>query len=391
MTLSERNAETAVWADDGVRSGQVVPIGPKWPVLAPPAELLPSAKRRADSGLQALLRCLQHLLNANSVIALRSGGQRSAVVIGVVGQEPDPQAVNGYMSQLTTGANGSSETRLSLAGRNTWITVDSDPVIKDSALLLQVPCDTDSSIVIVAVRHAPRPGFASVDQRAARQAVPWVGEFLTMWWELQRERKRSAGLQASLDQVGLPMIRLDCDAHVIGVNRAARALLAGDDGLKLVSDTLTAAKLEDDVKLQAAIRHVLAGGEPGASAPVLAIRRKDRRPLIVSVLRVPSGRRRGDTAVVLQVVEPELERSAALTAICILFGLTGAETRLATLLATGISLAEAATALRIQLPTARAYLRQAFDKTGTNRQAALVHLLMSSLMHPAPDTRLRVL
>lgn len=58
-----------------------------------------------------------------------------------------------------------------------------------------------------------------------------------------------------------------------------------------------------------------------------------------------------------------------------LYGLTPAETRLATQLATGQGLPEASQQLNIRHETARTQLKAVFHKTGVNSQAQLTHLL----------------
>jgi DNA-binding CsgD family transcriptional regulator len=58
-----------------------------------------------------------------------------------------------------------------------------------------------------------------------------------------------------------------------------------------------------------------------------------------------------------------------------LFGLTGAEAKLAASLSSGRSLEEVACERRITIGTARSQLRSIFAKTQTHRQAELVALL----------------
>ena len=60
-----------------------------------------------------------------------------------------------------------------------------------------------------------------------------------------------------------------------------------------------------------------------------------------------------------------------------LFGLTGAEARVATELITARSLREVAATLGVSIGTVRTHLHRLFDKTGTRRQAELVRLLMA--------------
>ena len=72
-------------------------------------------------------------------------------------------------------------------------------------------------------------------------------------------------------------------------------------------------------------------------------------------------------------VEPRRPPEPALLAGAL--GLTSAEARLASLLASGTSLEDAAAELHISRETARSQLKVVFAKTGTHRQSELVALL----------------
>ncbi len=255
-----------------------------------------------------------------------------------------------------------------------------------SVLSMKVSAGPYTNIAIIAVRRAPRTPFTSNDERVLQRYADWVADYVAMWWRLHEGEQRRIGLERALDQVGLAMIMLDRDGRAIGTNGAAHELLQMGDGLIAVGETLSASVLEDAVRLHSAIGHALVGPMRDARAPVLTIRRKRRRPLVIAVLRVAADPQPGETAIVLQVIEPDRDHDSAITATCTLFGFTGAEARLAKLLVVGATLAEAATALRIQMPTARTYLKQAFAKSGTNRQAALVQVLLSSLPYPNTKT-----
>lgn len=78
-------------------------------------------------------------------------------------------------------------------------------------------------------------------------------------------------------------------------------------------------------------------------------------------------------------VEPATPEPAVLKA---LFDLTGAEARIATTLATGGTVADAARAAGITQKSARTYLDRIFRKTGTGRQSQLVSLLRSAQPFP---------
>src|SRR5262245_21476525 len=66
------------------------------------------------------------------------------------------------------------------------------------------------------------------------------------------------------------------------------------------------------------------------------------------------------------------------------FGLSPAEARLVALLFAGASLRSSAEALGIKYETVRTYLKSAFQKTGTHRQAELVLMVFSAMSDANP-------
>jgi DNA-binding CsgD family transcriptional regulator len=66
------------------------------------------------------------------------------------------------------------------------------------------------------------------------------------------------------------------------------------------------------------------------------------------------------------------------------FHLSHAEARLVGHLVAGASLRSCATALGIKYETARSYLKSAFLKTGTHRQAELVLMVFGAMSDPNP-------
>lgn len=361
-----------------------------WPALTAACHSAspPSLARNTD--LDPCLRRLQDCLKCDSVVAVDLMAPAVAAVIGCSnGSDFDVDSLKKLLraresynaldrcAPLQAGAATAAAAQIVLAGHAERTT---------SILSFQVPAGPHTTITIIAMRHVSRPPFGANDERVLLRYADWVADHIAIWLRLRDGEQHRIGLQGALDQVGFAMIMLDRDGRTIGTNRAAQGLLAAGDGLIAVGEMLSAPMLEDAVRLHSAIGHALVGPLHGARAPVLTVRRKRRRPLVIAVLRVAAQPQAGETAIVLQVIEPDRDRDSAITANCTLYGFTGAEARLAKLLVSGASLAEAAAALRIQMPTARTYLKQAFAKSGTNRQAALVHVLLSSLVHPANDT-----
>jgi DNA-binding CsgD family transcriptional regulator len=77
--------------------------------------------------------------------------------------------------------------------------------------------------------------------------------------------------------------------------------------------------------------------------------------------------------------DPDRRASVSAEVVARLFGLTPAEAALATLLAQGFDIDEAAETLGIRRNTARSQLQSIFTKTDAKRQSELIRLILSSV------------
>lgn len=112
----------------------------------------------------------------------------------------------------------------------------------------------------------------------------------------------------------------------------------------------------------------------GLSPPSKQVSRRKGRPLIAYMWSYPWSNDDGPKPVLILIdLDQASEPGEAL--LRQLFGLTGAEAKLAVHMAGGRSLDEIASELRISISTARTQLRSIFAKTRTHRQAELVALL----------------
>jgi DNA-binding CsgD family transcriptional regulator len=123
----------------------------------------------------------------------------------------------------------------------------------------------------------------------------------------------------------------------------------------------------------------------GSERPI-SIRRRGRTPLMVHVYSyrsyVSSPPR---PTTILFAVDPEADVSRSVAIACGVYGLSPTETRLVQHLSAGLTLTEAAARMRVQPDSARLYLKQVFAKTGVNRQANLVRLMLLSAFPIAFD------
>jgi DNA-binding CsgD family transcriptional regulator len=238
-------------------------------------------------------------------------------------------------------------------------------------------------------RHAD---FAKRAARSYGDIFPAIRQAAELGRLLAETQARAAGLSAALECLPLGILLVDGDGRVLAANRVAEMMLAESDGLVTRRARLGAAATDDGKALAEAVRKAAAtssgdGLHPGAA---LTIRRRDRRPLLARVSPLPppafAAAAAGARALIV-ISDPERRPSVASDLLTGLYGLTPREAELATELAAGRSLAEAAGCLRITQETARAYLKQVFLKTGTRRQAELVTLVLSG---PAPFGNLRL-
>jgi DNA-binding CsgD family transcriptional regulator len=119
------------------------------------------------------------------------------------------------------------------------------------------------------------------------------------------------------------------------------------------------------------LRRALTSPPPQRSqAPAVTVRRAEGRPLIFYAHRCLIG-------AILIIVDPGICREPAGLLLREMFGLTSAETRIATGLLRGLELRDIAAAHKVSEGTVRTQLKSVLSKTGTHRQVELVTLLTS--------------
>ena len=109
----------------------------------------------------------------------------------------------------------------------------------------------------------------------------------------------------------------------------------------------------------------------------MSIPREGQRPLhlLVSPLRSEDGALPGNAVVAVFLIDPARQTAAPENVLRSLFGLTGAEARLAIRLQQGHSLSETAELNHVSRETLKSQVGAVFSKTGTRCQADLIRLL----------------
>jgi DNA-binding CsgD family transcriptional regulator len=241
------------------------------------------------------------------------------------------------------------------------------------------------------MRGASRPAYAAEECAAIERLWPHVRRAFDLRLELDALRSRVADLGSALDTVPSPLFVVDARGRVRHCNLAAERLLAARDALVVRNQQLVTTHSAATAQLRAAVVQAVAyadqpshgKGQPIPPMLVVEVARAERAPLAVVVHpirpRLVLRTHADDRARALVVVhDPETRARVDRELIERMHGLTPTEAELAATLAEGKSLAEFADARGCSEGTARVHLKRVFEKTGTRRQAELVHRILAS-------------
>lgn len=176
-----------------------------------------------------------------------------------------------------------------------------------------------------------------------------------------------------LERLCCPAFLLDPCGRLIRHNAGAASLLGTD--LLVVQQRLATPERVSSEGLQAFIAAALAGENQVARGPFVLHR--DGTPLLIEAFPVMGTARDLHVGGRIILTVTDLRRKDALDPLALqsIFGLSEAESRVASALARDRDLATVARDLGISRETARSHLKATFIKTGTHRQAELTAVL----------------
>ncbi len=183
-----------------------------------------------------------------------------------------------------------------------------------------------------------------------------------------------AHARASLDALSIGVAICGAEGKVRVANRIAEEILDLGDGIGW-KDGETVALTDPDLQLR--FRRLIAGAarrtglEPSGSGGAIRVERQDGAPLKVLVAPLPEAQHSGAGAMIL-IDDPERNTAPAIEALKALFGLTGAEARLARRLAHGESTApEIAAEFALSPQTIRTQMKSIHRKMEVSHQAEI--------------------
>lgn len=185
-----------------------------------------------------------------------------------------------------------------------------------------------------------------------------------------------SGMTSALHLVSQPALALDRFGFVLDVNVAVGPIF--DEEIKIKNGRLWLDDKRAKSLLDAFLDQMRATPDTSAlTVSPIAVPRREKPPLVIRVLPVDGAARTpflGARALLL-LSDLSWRSRPPSEALAVTFGLSPAEARLASLVATGLSTEQAANELGIARATARNHLKAVFAKTGTHRQGELIALL----------------
>lgn len=179
---------------------------------------------------------------------------------------------------------------------------------------------------------------------------------------------------ATLDRLPLAVLVLDGECRAVFMNSRGTRLVAARDGLLMSADGVCRAL---DVGVTRELHEVVRAAIDRAETNAMALPRPSSvRSLSLVAAPLAAAERRD--AAVLMITDPDNQTLPSEAMAARLFDLTESEARLALAVTREPTLEEAAAAAGVTVATARSYLKRIFMKTGVNRQAELVRLILTA-------------
>lgn len=222
-------------------------------------------------------------------------------------------------------------------------------------------------------------GWSSARLDSIRRLLPHIRQYVSFRHALSGAGALGASFMELLDTTGSGIIQLDRRGRIVEVNDRARDLLRTGDGLFDERGFLFARTPEDNDRLQEMLKRALPPFRTQGVGGSMVVGRPSALPLVLHVN--PVDRQESDirvwpVAALMLVVDPAGRRRIDPAMAGAALGLTEMESRVAVLLAEGMSVSNIAAATGRKETTIRWHVRNMFTKLGLSRQAELVRLLM---------------
>ncbi len=283
----------------------------------------------------------------------------------------------GYVS-VEDGSDGAG----TLQGGRAWLSWCRDQ--EYSAVLRGVVDNAEGVITqILFLRSAGKNSFAADDAALLGRVLPGVQRGNRAGRALRRAQFFHRIAFDALDAVPIGVAFVDGGGQITAANRIARQIIEGEN-VRAYQDTVRRAEqTARPPRLSRAVADAMSDlrDSGGNALSAFAVPRKPGlRPLtcLLAPLGIGEDHRESDgPSAMLFIGDPDKPMEIDQRRLRQLYGLSRAEARVVALLAQGYKLDATADSLGLVYETVRKHLKQVFDKTGCDRQAELVRLLVT--------------
>ena len=244
-----------------------------------------------------------------------------------------------------------------------------------------------SRIVWVVNDPVDGDGWSSAQLDSISRLLPHLRQAVHLQQALAGAGALGATLTELLGITGAGIVQLDGRGRIVVANERALEVLRTGDHLFDEGGFLYARRPEDDADLQGLLTRALPPfGVQGVGGSTMVWCVSSLAPLVLHV--TPVGRHETDwrgwpVAALVLVVDPASHPRIDPAVAAAALGLTRMESRVAVLLADGMSVREIAAATGRRDSTIRSHVKHLFAKHGLSRQADLVRLVRSLAGTPA--------
>jgi DNA-binding CsgD family transcriptional regulator len=242
----------------------------------------------------------------------------------------------------------------------------------------------DSSVVstVGLGRHESAGEIGAFELAAMRLLWPHLARAVTIGNLLDLKSVMATTFESTLNGLAVAVLLADADLRIVHVNSAAQTLLAAGDPIAARSGLVSLRSPVATMALAQAVRRAAddeAGiGKRGLGVPV---QHADGTPCVLHVLPLRNGKLRPglapSAAAAIFVAPAVMPAPTPKDALAALFDLTPTEATVFSLIAAGMTQAEAAQKLAVETTTIKSHVLHIFTKTGVRRQADLVKLAAS--------------
>ena len=226
--------------------------------------------------------------------------------------------------------------------------------------------------------------FSAEEKRICELIVPHLLQSIALNSQLQHAETQRAVFETAIDQMAMGSIILDEKGEVLKLNQAATEVLSDKPDICISKKHLLLTQTQQHKAFKATLQEVLSAYSKNEPGFVKAFKVQCQEGGSIGLLLRPmphsicsEGNQK--PAVAVFISDPEKRRSAPIDILSQLFDFTPAESRLALLLANGLTLDEAAEELTVSRNTLKSHLSAIYAKTGVTRQGKLVQLILKSV------------